>query len=454
MDKPTILVVDDEAAQRDTLSGYLKKKAYTVLTAAGGEEALSAMREQVVDMVLTDMRMPGMSGLELLAGVKEINPEILVIMITAFGRVEDAVTAMKAGASDYIQKPLDLDYLDIVLEKNIDRKHMLAENRELKAALRSTFDFKQVITANEKMEKVLNLAGRAAASRASLLIRGESGTGKEIIARAIHLSSPRQSGPFVAVNVAAVPENLIESEFFGHEKGAFTGADRQRRGRFEQADKGTLFIDEIGDIPVSSQVKLLRVLQERSFERVGGSDLIDVDVRIIAATNQSLESMIADGRFREDLFYRLNVISICIPPLRKRKGDIPLLADHFLRSFSDQEGKKVTSLSREAMQIIMNHDFPGNVRELENIIQRGVVLARTDMVTMEDLPPNLRTLKSERTATAEEGNTLPERVRSLEIRMIQDALEASAGNQSRAAGLLGISERNLRYKMDKYQLKS
>lgn len=453
MNNYTILIVDDEAAQRDTLSGYLMKKSFTVFTAGDAGEALSVLRERIIDVILTDMRMPGMSGLDLLAGVKDINPEISVIMITAFGRVEDAVTAMKAGAEDYIQKPLDLDYLDIVLKKILDKKQILTENRELKAALRSTFDFKRVITANENMEKVLNLAGRAAASRASVLIRGESGTGKEIIARAIHVQSPRRDRPFIAINVAAIPENLIESEFFGHEKGAFTGADRQRRGRFEQAHEGTLFIDEIGDIPVSSQVKLLRVLQERSFERVGGSERIDVDVRIIAATNQSLEDMIADGRFREDLFYRLNVITISIPPLRKRKDDIPLLADHFLHIYSRQEGKDVRSISREAMQRLMNHDYPGNIRELENMLQRGVVLARTEMVTMEDLPPNVRILQSEQTNPNEAGGAFSERVKSLEISMIQNALEAASGNQTRAAAALGISERKLRYKIDKYHLK-
>ena len=288
MSDESILVVDDESAQLETLSGYLRKKKFNVYKADNGLEGVSIARNHSIDMVLTDMRMPEMTGIELLKAVKNLNPAIGVVVMTAYGSVDDAVTAMKNGAEDYIQKPIDLDQLDLVIEKVLERKKLLSENRELKDALRSKYDFKHLISSSAKMEEVLSMAVRAAQSKATVLLRGESGTGKELVARAIHLASPRKEKPFVAVNVAAVAENLIESEFFGHEKGSFTGADRQRKGRFEMADGGTLFIDEIGDIPVSSQVKLLRVLQEHSFERVGGSETVEVDVRVIAATHQDL----------------------------------------------------------------------------------------------------------------------------------------------------------------------
>ncbi len=451
MRKNTILIVDDEKAQRETLSGYLKKKAITVLTAGNGKAALQIIKDQLIDIILTDIRMPEITGLELLRQVKKINPEISVVMITAFGRVEDAVEAIKVGAEDYIQKPIDLSYLDIVIKKIIDKKRILSENRELKAALQDRYNFKQVVSGSEKMEEVINLAGRTAASRASVLLRGESGTGKEIIARGIHFNSSRKNKSFIPINVAAIPDNLIESEFFGHEKGAFTGADKQRRGRFEQADQGTLFIDEIGDIPVSSQVKLLRVLQEQSFQRVGGTEEIEVDVRIIAATNQNLEEMIRKGQFREDLFYRLNVVPIYIPPLRERREDIPLLADHFLRKYRSQEDKEIKSISKEVMDILMKYDYPGNVRELENIMQRSVIMARTDMITLDDLPPHITQLESEVVRT--ESSSLPEQVKALEINMIRHALQESGGNQSQAARFLEITERNLRYKMKKYNMK-
>jgi len=451
MQQKTILIVDDEEAQRETLSGYLKKKGMAVFTADNGKEALDITRNQLIDIILSDIRMPEITGLELLKQVKEINPDISVVMITAFGSIEDAVEAMKSGAEDYIQKPIDLNYLDIVIRKIIDKKRILSENRELKAALHRQYDFKQIISGSEKMEEVLNLAGRAAGSKASVLLRGESGTGKEIIARAIHFSGPRKNHSFIPVNVAAIPENLVESEFFGHEKGSFTGADRQRRGRFEQADQGTLFIDEIGDIPVASQVKLLRVLQEQSFERVGGSEVIDVNVRIIAATSQDLETMIKQGTFREDLYYRLNVVSVSIPPLRERREDIPLLIDHFLDKYRKQENKDIHSVSKEAMDILMKHDYPGNVRELENIIQRGVVMARTELVTTEDLPSSIGELTSE--ADVKMTGSLEQSVENLEKNMIRHALRESNGNQSQAARSLDISERTLRYKMKKYKMK-
>jgi len=448
----SILVVDDEAAQRETLAGYLRKKGFTVHTAADAHRALERVRGTVVDAVLTDMRMPGQSGLDLLKEVKRLHPGIAVVMMTAFGSVDDAVTAMKFGAEDYIQKPIDLDHLDIVIAKLMARRQVLTENRMLRETLKTRFEFKQVISASQGMETVLNLAGRAAQSRASVLLRGESGTGKEVVARAIHVSGPREAGPFVAVNMAAVPESLLESEFFGHEKGAFTGADRQRRGRFELAHGGTLFIDEVGDLPLSSQVKLLRVLQERAFERVGGSETVQVDVRIIAATSRDLDAMIVAGRFREDLFYRLNVICIPIPPLRERREDIPFLIDHFLHRYSTEEGKAVDSVSREVMDLLMKHDYPGNVRQLENLMQRGVVMARGNAVTTADLPPGFGTLPHESSDEVESG-ALNARVAALEQLMIRHALAESGGNQSQAARRLSITERNLRYKMKKYGMK-
>ncbi|MCK5145506.1 sigma-54-dependent Fis family transcriptional regulator [bacterium] len=452
MSQFSILIVDDEAAQRDTLSGYLKKKHFTVFSAESGKAAIDVVEKNIVDIILSDMRMPEMSGTALLKVVKQLNPRIMVVMMTAFGDVDDAVTAMKEGAEDYIQKPIDLDHLDIVIGKMLEKKQVLAENEILKETLRSRFEFKHVVSNSAAMENVLNLAGRAAHSRASVLLRGESGTGKEVIARAIHVASPRQNGPFVAVNMAAVPDNLVESEFFGHEKGAFTGADRQRQGRFEMADEGTLFIDEIGDMPVFSQIKLLRVLQERSFERVGGSQTVEIDVRIIAATSQNLETMIQEGQFREDLFYRLNVVSISIPPLRERREDIPFLIDHFIKRYSEEEAKSVSTVSREVMDSLMKHDYPGNVRELENIIQRGVVMARGEAVSTVDLPPGIGRLQAERVEPVEDGS-LTASVEALERQMILHALAEAKGNQSAAARLLSITERNLRYKMKKYGMK-
>jgi len=451
MNKAVLLVVDDESTQLVALSGYLKKQGHTVLTAENGNRGLEQVREQPVDLILTDMRMPGMDGLVLLREAKALNPDIGVVVMTAFGSVEDAVEAMKAGAEDYVQKPVNLDQLDLVIRKALDRRNLASENRKLKETLEAHADFSQIVVGSPRMEEVLNLAGRAARSRVTVLIEGESGTGKEILARAIHLAGPRKDEPFVPVNMAALPENLIESELFGHERGAFTGADRQRKGRFELAGGGTLFIDEVGEISPAVQVKLLRVLQERSFERVGSSLTVRTDVRVIAATNQNLEQRVREGKFREDLFYRLNVIRILIPPLRERKEDIPLLTDHFLRTFGEEEDRPVLSVSREAMHFLMRHGFPGNVRELENMIQRAVVLAREELITAEDLAPGGR--NGIHTPDGEPSDAFTEQVKTLEKRLIRNALDGSGGNQSEAARMLGISERHLRYKLKKYGLK-
>ena len=449
-----ILVIEDEQVQRETLMGFLRKRGYEVEGAPSGPEGLERLRANPMDLILTDYRMPEMSGLEVLQSAKEMNPEVAVVVITAYGTIGSAVKAMKEGAADFLTKPIDLDELEIVVKRALERQALISENRALREQLRARYQFEGIISSSPEMEEVLNLSGRAASSKATILIRGESGTGKELIARAIHYASPRRDHPFVAVNCAALSESLLESELFGHERGAFTGADRMRPGRFEQADRGTLFIDEVGDIPPSLQVKLLRVLQEQTFERVGGNKTLQVDVRIIAATHRDLEQMIREGTFREDLFYRLNVVTIEIPPLRRRRPDIPPLAEHFLHIYTEENGKAMEGVSKEAMDRLMKHDYPGNVRELENILERAVVLARGRLITTDDLPLNVRGAESEQDLVHDHGaGSLPERIEQLEREAIADALQRTDGVQSRAAELLGITERNLRYKLKKYGFK-
>ena len=448
----TILVVDDEAAQRESIAGFLKKKGYALLTAPAGEEGVSIVRTQHVDLVLTDYSMPDITGEDVLTKVHEINPLIPVVVITAYCSIERAVGIMKNGAFDYVQKPVELEELLIIIERAREHALLVSENRLLREQLAERYAFNNIISHSAEMELVLNTAGRVAASTASVLVRGESGTGKELIARAIHQASPRKDKPFVVVNCAAITESLFESELFGHEKGSFTGAERQRIGKFEQADGGTLFIDEVGDIPLAIQVKLLRALQFGQIERVGGNDTLSLDVRIVAATNRVLEEMMEDGSFREDLFYRLNVVTITIPPLRDRRGDIAPLVQEFIRKYAEQNGKDVTELSAEAMDALMRHPFPGNVRELENIIQRAVVMARDSMLTTRDLPPNLDHRKEKEPSGNDELFTLGDlnsRVETLERMLIERALEESGGNQVKAAETLCISERTLRYKLSK-----
>lgn len=446
----TILIIDDESAQREAIAGFLRKHSYTVLTAASGVAGVDAVKAQHVDLVLTDFRMPDIDGAEVLRRLRELSPDIPVVVITAFGSVERAVDIMKAGAFDYIQKPVDLEELLLTIERARERSLLISENRILREQLEGRASFNAMISQSGEMEEVLNTAARVAESKASVLLRGESGTGKEVIARAIHEASDRRDKPFVVVNCAALPETLFESELFGHEKGAFTGAERQRIGKFEQADGGTLFIDEVGDIPLLIQVKLLRALQFGQIERLGGDRTLSLDVRIVAATNRDLEAMIRDGQFREDLYYRLNVVTITIPPLRKRKADIGPLVQDFIRRFAELNGKAVHSISREAMDALTRYDFPGNVRELENIIQRAVVLSRGEALTTHDLPPNVQHAHStpSRLSLGEIGvGDLNEAVAALEQAMIEKALEESGGNQVKAAALLNISERTLRYKL-------
>jgi DNA-binding NtrC family response regulator len=451
MVEPVILLVDDEDAQRSVLGGFLRKRGFEVVPASNGEEGLRAARARAVDLVLTDLRMPGTDGLHLLQGVHAINPEIPVIVMTAFGTVASAVDAMKRGAADYLTKPIDLDELEVLIARTLERRALVSENRELRRQVETRYRLAGLETSNAKMAEAINLAARAATSRATILVRGESGTGKELMARAIHYASPRAKGPLVAVNAAALPETLLESELFGHERGAFTGADRERRGRFELADGGTLFLDEIGDLPRGTQVKLLRVLQEQAFERLGGTRTLKVDVRVLAATNRDLDQMARSGDFRDDLYYRLNVVSIDIPPLRERREDIPLLVDQFIRRFAAEGGTRVEAISREAMDLLLRYDYPGNVRELENLVHRACVLARGPVLTRADLPLHVAELASE-------GHQAPanfvDRVAEFERALIVEALAAANGVQTRAARALGMSERHLRYKLRKYGLAS
>jgi len=451
--KMPILIVDDEKNQREMLEGFLLKQGYGAKAVEDGQKALEYFRVGSFDLVLTDYRMPGMDGVQLLREIKRLNPEGVVVIMTAYGTVSTAVAAMKEGAYDYLTKPIDLDELLILIQR-VEREASLGrENRELKEQLRAKFKVDFIISTSRRMEEALNLVGRVAQSQATVLILGESGTGKELIARAIHYSSPRVEKTFVKVNCAALPENLLESELFGHEKGAFTGAVARRIGRFEQADQGSIFLDEIGDLSPSLQMKLLRVLQEKEFERLGSNQTIQTDVRVIAATNRNLEAAIQKGAFREDLYYRLNVVTISLPPLRERKEDIPALIEHFLKKYNRENNKKVGSLSKEARDFLLQYDYPGNVRELENIIERAVVLCRGEILTTQDLPLNLRDVKMEALLErAKRGRSLPEALEEIERQEIGKALEKFSGVQTKAAEDLGISERVLRYKMKKHKI--
>ncbi|MBI4523026.1 MAG: sigma-54-dependent Fis family transcriptional regulator [Deltaproteobacteria bacterium] len=445
-DSLRILVVDDEPAQLELVSGFLEKQGFEILMAENGAKALQIFRQGGVDLVLTDQRMAEMSGLDLLKAVHAINPETVVIVMTAYGSVETAVSAIKEGAADYLTKPLKLDELLHRIRQVGERLRLLTENRELREALRDRHRIEGIIGESGQMLEVISLVRRVAPSEATALIRGESGTGKELIARAIHYASPRASGPLIRVNCAALPEGLLESELFGHEKGAFTGALSMRKGRFEVAAGGTLFLDEIGDLPLHLQAKLLRVLQEKEFERVGSSRPIKVDVRILAATHRPLESLIKTGKFREDLYYRLNVVTILLPPLRERRQDLSMLIDHFVRLFAEKNGKRIRGLTREARDALLRYDYPGNVRELENLIERAVVLTRDEVIGRGDLPMIVQEPETEEAGEA----SLPAAVEGIERRMIRDAMTRAAGVQTRAAELLGISERALRYKLKKY----
>ena len=450
MNKFSLLIIDDEEPQLQSLKSFLTKRGYIVYTANNGEEGYKIAGSNLIDIVLTDFNMPGWNGLLVLQKIKELNPEIDIVVMTAFGTIESAVNLMKNGAFDYLTKPIDLDELENILGKIKERKLLIGENKLLRAQLQDKFRFEQIISQSNLMETVLNTAGRVANSRATVLVRGESGTGKELIAKAIHFASPRKDKPFITVNVASLSENLLESELFGHEKGSFTGAINQRIGRFEEANGGTIFIDEVGDIPLSVQVKLLRVIQFGDVQKIGSSNLIHTDVRIIAATHRNLEEMIKNGEFREDLFYRLNVVEIALPSLRQRKEDVSILADHFIKKYAKENQKEIKGISREALDQLLKYNFPGNVRELENLIERAVVMTRNEFIAMEDLPilTNMKEIdKKLNPYNFDDG--YEEKIKSFERTMIQEALNRTNGNKSAAARILGISERHLRSRLER-----
>ena len=452
--KMNILVIDDEKYQRDSLAGFLKKRGYTLSTASSGSAGIAYVAKHQVDVVLTDFRMPDKSGLEVLEAIKTLNPTVDVVLMTAYGTIETAVEAMKTGAFDYLTKPIDLDELELLLIKILEHRSLVSENKRLRKQLAERYQLHNLIYQSCEMAEVVSTAARIASTRTTVLISGESGTGKEILAKAIHYASPRKDRTMVAVNCAALSHTLLESELFGHEKGSFTGADRQHIGRFEQAHRSSLFLDEVGDTPLATQVKILRVLQERTIERIGGIQPIEIDVRLIAATHRPLEQMIEEGAFREDLYYRLNVVTIAIPPLRERRDDIPLLIDRFLTRFSEENDRGKMQLSKEAYDLLMKYDYPGNIRELENIVEQAVVLTRGNVVTMADLPSTVRQLPLEnKPAFPSLHGSFAEQVAAFEQELIRQALAETNGVQRRAADLLGMNERHLRYKLQKYGMK-
>ena len=454
MNDARILIMDDEPKERGRIEAFLRQKGYEVTSLGTAAEAIETLKRDRFDVMLTDCTIPGVDALQTSEDARKINPDLAVIIMTAYGTIETAVKAIKAGAYDYLAKPIDLDQLVVLIERISERQNLIRENSELRQQLQERYRFDEITGTSHAMEEVLNLAGRVAGSSATVLLLGESGTGKELIARAIHYHSTRADRPFVKVNCAALPETLLESELFGHEKGAFTGAAARRIGRFEAADQGTLFLDEVGDIPLTVQVKLLRVLQEREFERLGGNQTIRVDVRIIAATNRDLEQAMRKGTFREDLYYRLNVVTVLIPPLRERKEDIPDLMEHFIGKYSAANRKKVSGVTAEARDLLLRYSYPGNVRELENIMERAVVLAKGGNLSTADLPLHIRTTESdEKLCVKKKGSSLNETLGTVERGLIIEALKEAGGVQTRAAEKLGVSERVLRYKLSKYKIR-
>ena len=454
MDKAKILIAEDEKAQRDLLEGFLKKEGFSVEAVASGREALQKLEGDLFDIALIDYKMPELDGLQTLREIRRLYSDISVVMMTAYGTVETAVVSMKEGALDYLTKPIDLEELLLIFQKVMERSNLIRENRELRAQLQERYTLDNIVYGSPKMEEVMGLVARVAPSHATILIRGESGTGKELVANAIHYASPRSGKPLVKVSCSALPETLLESELFGHEKGAFTGATQKRIGRFEEADGGTIFLDEIGDLSPGIQVKLLRILQDKEFQRLGLNLTLKTDVRVIAATHRNLEEAMKSGNFREDLYYRLNVISIHLPPLRDRRGDIPLLIDYFLKKYSKENQKPISDISKEVRALLLRYPFPGNVRELENLIERAVVLCREEMITTQDLPFHLREEKSEKEwGFPKKEKSLPESLEEVERDLIIKALHQHHGIQTKAAESLGISERVLRYKMKKYRIR-
>jgi len=450
MNEPLILVVEDDPVQRKLIRENLEARGFPVIEASSRKEALEAVLRNPVAVAVVDYRLGEETGVDAIKDMLAGNPLVTPVMVTAYGNIERAVEAVRAGAYDYIVKPLDFEKFLIILERALERQKLKKEISLLQERLDERFSARNFVFASSPMEEVAHLIVNAARSEATVLVSGETGTGKDLVARTIHQSSPRKKGPFVPLNVPSFPETLIESELFGAEKGAFTGAHERKIGKFEAAAGGTLFLDEIGDLAPQAQVKLLRFLQDREFYRLGSNQALKADVRIIAATNHDLGTLMKEGRFRADLFYRLNVIAITVPPLRQRKEDIPLLADFFVKKYGEREGKKIQGITREALNVLVNYSFPGNVRELENVIERAVVFAERDVLGAADLPLILKETAEDDPGDADAS--LLDKVRRLESREIRRALRESGGVKSRAAKFLGITERMLSYKMKTYDI--
>ena len=448
----TVLVVDDDSGHQATLKTIIKSWGYQVEVADDGTKAVEKAKESPFDLILMDVRMAVMSGIEALKLIKQYNPAIPVLIMTAYSSVESAVEALKAGAYDYLTKPLDFDALKITMERALEHTSLKAENQALKEKLQFDFNIKNIIGKSRTMKDLTDMVGMIAPSEATVLITGESGTGKELVARAVHFNSAYKEGPLVVVNCAAITETLLESELFGHEKGAFTGADKRREGRFMQANNGTIFLDEIGEMSPMMQAKLLRVIQDREIQRVGSDKTIKVDVRIVAATNRDLQDDVSSGRFREDLYYRLNVVTLKIPPLRERVDDIPILAQHFLNKYSEKNRKQVKGFTPLSMDMFLKYKWPGNVRELENAVERAVILLPGDYISEKELPLSITDVYSEENlVVAFQSNTVStQSLEEIEKKAILAALEASGGNKSETARKLGINRRTLYKKLEKF----
>jgi two-component system NtrC family response regulator len=450
MNEPLILVVEDDPVQRKLIRENLEAHGFPVIEAAARKDALEAVLRHPVGVAVVDYKLGEETGIDAIKDMLAANPLVTPIMVTAYGNIERAVEAVRAGAYDYIVKPLDFEKFLLILERAVERQKLKKEISLLQDRLDERFSARNFVFASPPMEEVARLILKAARSEATVLVSGETGTGKDLVARTIHQSSPRKNGPYIALNIPSLPETLIEAELFGAEKGAFTGAHERKIGKFEAAAGGTVFLDEIGDLVPEAQVKLLRFLQDREFYRLGSNQALRADVRIVAATNHDLDALMKEGKFRADLFYRLNVIPIAVPPLRKRKEDIPLLVDFFIKKYGEREGKKIQGITREALNALVAHAFPGNVRELENVVERAVVFAERDVLGISDVPLVLRETAEADTGPA--GDSLLDKVRRLETQEIRQALRESGGVKSRAAKALGITERMLAYKIKTYGL--
>lgn len=456
--KPRILVVDDEESIREFLDIMLRKEGYDVSCVEDGQKAIDILKKKSFDLVISDLQMPNVTGIELLKHCRDSYPDVLFMMITAFGTAESAVEAMKMGAYDYITKPFKIDEVRINIANALRSRNLEVENRVLRKELQKEYSFQNLVGNSEAMHKIFDLIRKVSDAPTNVLVTGESGTGKEMVAKAIHFNSPLKDRPFVSVNCGAIPENLVESELFGHKKGSFTGAVADKEGLFEVADGGTLFLDEIGELPLNSQVRILRAIQEKTIRRVGGTEDIKVEVRIVAATNRDLEQMVQQGTFRQDLYYRLNVINIKTPSLRERRDDIPLLAAHFLQKYNERFGKAIQSISKEAMDLLRKYDFPGNVRELENIVERTVALESGATVLSESLPQFVNTpsgrkmVSSDGIDITDEGIDLQKVLDQLEKELLVKAIHQANGVKKRAAKLLGITFRSMRYRVEKFNL--